>query len=65
MIAGHRCIGHPGFWNVDLVACPSLDLVLAVSLNQPITKRPGERRALVAAIVTAVAAQTREQRLRP
>jgi D-alanyl-D-alanine carboxypeptidase len=65
IIAGHRCIGHPGFWNVDLVACPSLDLVLAVSLNQPITKRPGERRALVAAIVTPVAAQTRGQRLRP
>jgi D-alanyl-D-alanine carboxypeptidase len=51
--AGHGCIGHPGFWNVDLVACPDLDLVLAVSLNQPITGQPDERRRLVTAIVTA------------
>jgi D-alanyl-D-alanine carboxypeptidase len=51
--AGHGCIGHPGFWNVDLVACPDLDLVLAVSLNQPITGQPDERRRLVTGIITA------------
>ena len=55
-ISGHQCVGHPGFWNVDLVACPSLDLVVAVTLNQPVTKNRRERRELVAAIVAAVAA---------
>jgi D-alanyl-D-alanine carboxypeptidase len=54
-IAGHTCIGHAGFWNVDLVACPELGLVVALSLNQPLTARPGERRQLVTAIVETVA----------
>jgi hypothetical protein len=54
-IAGYTCIGHAGFWNVELVACPDLDLVVALSLNQPLTARPGERRQLVTAIVETVA----------
>jgi D-alanyl-D-alanine carboxypeptidase len=52
--AGYECIGHPGYWNVDLVACPDLDLVMALSLNQPMTSQPDARRELVTAIVTAV-----------
>jgi D-alanyl-D-alanine carboxypeptidase len=52
--AGHECFGHAGFWNVDLVACPDLDLVMALSLNQPMTSQPDARRQLVTAIVTAV-----------
>lgn len=52
--AGHHCLGHAGFWNVDLVACPALDLVVVVTLNQPATGRPDERRRLVDAIVAAV-----------
>lgn len=52
--AGHRCIGHAGFWNVDLVACPGLDLTVVVTLNQPATVRPDERRRLVDAIVVEV-----------
>ena len=52
--AGHKCIGHAGFWNVDLVACPDLDLTIVVTLNQPSTVRPDERRRLVDAIVQEV-----------
>ncbi|MFN9545114.1 MAG: hypothetical protein ACK59B_18370, partial [Alphaproteobacteria bacterium] len=52
--AGHHCIGHAGFWNVDLVACPGLDLTVVVTLNQPATVRPDERRRLVDAIVAEV-----------
>jgi len=52
--AGHKCIGHAGFWNVDLVACPDLDLTIVVTLNQPSTALPDERRRLVDAIVLAV-----------
>jgi hypothetical protein len=54
-IAGHACISHAGFWNVDLVACPDLDLVVALSLNQSMTAKADERRQLLAAIVDAVA----------
>jgi len=53
--AGHQCIGHAGFWNVDLVACPDLDLTVVVTLNQPSTVRTDERRRLVDAIVAKVA----------
>jgi len=49
--AGHHCIGHAGFWNVELVACPDLDLTVAITLNQPATMRPDERRRLIDAIV--------------
>jgi D-alanyl-D-alanine carboxypeptidase len=52
--AGHHCIGHAGFWNVDLVACPDLDLTVVVTLNQPATARPDERRRLVGAVVAEV-----------
>jgi hypothetical protein len=54
-IAGHASIGHAGFLNVKLVACPELDLVVALSLNQPLTAQPGERHQLVTAIVETVA----------
>jgi len=52
--AGHHCIGHAGFWNVELVACPGLDLTVVVTLNQPATVRPDERRRLVDDIVAEV-----------
>lgn len=54
-VAGHACIGHAGLWNVELVACPELDLVVALSLNQPLTAQSGERRHLVTDIVETVA----------
>jgi D-alanyl-D-alanine carboxypeptidase len=53
-LAGHHCFSHAGFWNVDLVACPDLDLTIAVTLNQPATLRRDERTKLVEAIVVAV-----------
>ena len=52
--AGYHCIGHAGFWNVDLVACPDLDLAVVVTLNQPATARPDERQRLVGAVVAEV-----------
>jgi len=54
VLAGHHCFSHAGFWNVDLVACPDLDLTIAVTLNQPVTVRRDARTRLVESIVSEV-----------